>query len=108
MSNYVYIAGPYSRGDPVINVGKAIKAAEQLVEFGFIPFVPHLTHLWHLINPHEIEYWYKYDNEWLLKCNAVLRLPGDSRGADAECRLAEKNNIPVFLSIVDLCLWCSE
>src|SRR3989304_3723636 len=98
---FIYVAGPYTDGDPVINVRRAIIVAEDLINLGFIPFVPHLTHLWHLINPHEIAYWYKYDNAWLLKCDAILRLPGDSKGADEECRLAEKNNIPVFPSIED-------
>jgi len=37
-----------------------------------------------------------------LKCNAVLRLPGESKGADAEVALAEENGIDVFYSIEDL------
>lgn len=31
------------------------------------------------------------------KCDIVLRLPGISPGADAECKLARDNNIPVLL-----------
>ena len=81
---YIYVAGPYSNGDPVLNTRKAIEAGELLIELGFVPFIPHLTHLWHLVSPHEIDYWYDYDNEWLNKCDALLRLPGESEGADAE------------------------
>ena len=98
---YIYIAGPYTKGDSVINVRNAINVAEDLIDIGLVPFIPHLSHLWHLINPHEIAYWYQYDNGWLLKCDVVLRLPGESKGADAECALAKENNIPVFYSFGD-------
>ena len=93
---YIYVAGPYSGGDPVINTRKAIEAGEQLRALGFVPFIPHLTHLWHLISPHDIDYWYEYDNEWIQKCDALLRLPGVSKGADAEVALALELDIPVF------------
>ncbi len=93
---YIYVAGPYTGGDPVLNTRKAIEAGEQLRALGFVPFIPHLTHLWHLISPHDIDYWYEYDNEWIRKCDALLRLPGKSKGADAEVALALELGIPVF------------
>ena len=93
---YIYVAGPYTGGDPVLNVRKAIEAGEQLIALGFVPFIPHLSHLWHLVSSHDIEYWYSYDIEWLIKCDALLRLPGDSKGADAEVALALELDIPVF------------
>lgn len=36
------------------------------------------------------------DKEWVLVCDAVLRLSGKSRGADIECALAKKHGIPIF------------
>ena len=93
---YIYVAGPYTNGDPVLNVRKAIEAAEQLRELGYVPFIPHLTHLWHLISPHEYEYWIEYDKEWLEKCDALLRLPGISKGADDEVMRMFYLNKPVF------------
>ena len=69
------------------------------MKLGYSPFLPHLTHLWELINPHEVDYWYNYDNDWLLTCDAVLRLPGESPGSDAEEKLARENSMPVFYSI---------
>jgi hypothetical protein len=36
------------------------------------------------------------DKEWVLVCDAVLRLSGESKGADIECTLARKHGIPVF------------
>ena len=96
---YIYVAGPYSNGDPVINTRKAIEAGEQLRALGFVPFIPHLTHLWHLISPHGIDYWYAYDDEWLRKCDALLRLPGDSEGADDEVNLTFSLGKSVYFSI---------
>ena len=96
---YIYVAGPYTGGDPVLNTRKAIEAGEQLRALGFVPFIPHLTHLWHLISPHDIDYWYEYDNEWIRKCDALLRLPGKSKGADAETKLAWDLAMPVFYTI---------
>lgn len=98
---YIYVAGPYSGGDPVINTRKAIDAGEQLMTLGYVPFIPHLTHLWHLINPHDIDFWYEYDNEWIRKCDALLRLPGESKGADMEVALAFKLGLIVFEIIYD-------
>jgi hypothetical protein len=96
---YIYIAAPYTKPDPAVNTRSAILVAEQLRDKGFIPFVPHLTHLWHLISPHEIDYWYEYDIEWLKKCDALLRLPGESKGADNEVKVAQELGIPVFYDI---------
>lgn len=98
----VYVAGPYTKPDPVENVRKAILAADELWSLGYTPFVPHLTHLWHLVSPHPYEHWLEYDNEFLPCCHAVLRLPGESSGADKECRLAESLSVPVFDSIAGL------
>ena len=99
---YIYVAGPYTKGDPVLNVRKAIEAGEQLIALGFVPFIPHLSHLWHLVSPHDIEYWYSYDIEWLIKCDALLRLAGDSRGADAEVNLMFEMGKSVYFSIDEL------
>lgn len=93
---YVYVAGPYTLGDPVLNVRAACAAAEEIVRVGHTPFVPHLSHLWHLISPKPWEYWMDYDKAWLDKCDVVVRLPGESRGADLECARATSSGIPVM------------
>ena len=42
----VYVAGPYSQGDPVENVAAAVHFASMLMDRGWAwPLVPHLTHL---------------------------------------------------------------
>ena len=98
----VYVAGPYSKGDVATNVRNAFSAANQLADLGFAPFVPHYTHFWHIIFPRPYEFWLDLDNQFLPHCDALLRLPGDSSGADKEIELAQSLNIPVFYSIEDL------
>lgn len=85
---YVYVAGPYSGGDPVLNVRNAIAVADALLEAGFCPFVPHLCHGWHMVSPKAYEAWMAWDVAWLQKCDVLLRLPGKSPGADWEEHLA--------------------
>jgi len=99
---YIYIAAPYSKDDPVINTANAIKVADMLIEKGYIPFVPHLTLFWHLLYPHEIQYWYDYDMAWLQKCDGLLRLSGESIGADREVRYAKMLKISIYPSIEEI------
>ena len=88
MKPCIYIASPYTQGDTALNVRDQIAAAECLREAGALPFVPLLSHLWHLMSPHPYNYWIEMDMDWLHHADAVLRLHGDSAGADAEvqCR----------------------
>jgi hypothetical protein len=98
----VFISAPYTNPDPVINTRKAITVANDLMELGFIPWIPHLNLFWHLVYPQDPDYWYAYDLEWLKVCDCVLRLPGESVGADREVEVAKKIGIPVFYSIDEL------
>ncbi len=98
----VYVAGPYSTGDCVLHTRAAMQAGERLWQLGYSPFVPHLTLFWHLMYPHEYQEWLDFDNEWVKVCHAMLRLPGESNGADREEELAAKLGIPVFHEISDL------
>ena len=96
---FVYIAGPYTKGDVVVNVQAAVKAAEELVKAGHVPYVPHLTHLWHLIEPHPPQFWYDYDFHWLRRCDCLIRLPGKSTGADNEMVVAKELCMPIYRSV---------
>ena len=98
----VYIASPYTFGDVAVNVRTQIDCAHELMNRGFAPFVPLYSHFQHMIHPRPYEDWMKIDYEWVLVCNCVLRLPGESKGADAEVGLAKENNIPVFYNIDEL------
>jgi len=92
----VYIAGPYTGGDPVLNVRAAIKAGDRVAQEGHTPFVPHLYHFWHLLFPHDYEFWMRLDFDWLPACEALIRLPGDSSGADREVSMAKELGLPVY------------
>ena len=94
----VYIAGPYTQGDPVENVRRAIRAAERVIASGHHPYVPHLNHLWHLISPHSWEYWMTLDLAFLPACDCMIRLPGESVGADRETRAAA-GLMPIYYSV---------
>ena len=104
----IYVAGPYTKGDVVLNIREAVQVGNTLLDYGFIPFVPHLTGFWHLLCPNSYETWMDYDAEWLKSCDAVLRLDGESRGADAEVELAHKLNIPVFYNTSNLTIYFME
>lgn len=94
-----YVAGPYTKGDVVLNVRNAIHAADTLLVLGHWPFVPHLTMLWHTISPHEYEEWLRLDFAWLEVCDCVVRLPGASAGADREVSEAQRLGLPVYFGI---------
>jgi hypothetical protein len=96
MRKKIYLAGPYTRPDPCVNTRTAILAADELWELGFAPFVPHLSHYWHGVSPHSYVFWLTYDLEWVPVCDALLRLPGESSGADLEEACARENGVPVF------------
>lgn len=97
----VYIAGPYT-GDEAANVRAAIEAAEFVRNAGHVPFVPHLMHFWGLQHPRPYGDWLAQCLVWLACCEAVLRLPGHSAGADVEVATAAKLGIPVFHAPLDL------
>lgn len=99
---FIYVAGPYTKNDVAQNVRQAIITANNLRALGHTPFCPHLTHFWHMLLPHEIDYWYAYDMEWLEKCDALFRIEGESKGADAEEARARELGKPVFYSYAGL------
>lgn len=98
----VYVAGPLSKPDPVQNTHNAITFGQLLLERGYCPFVPHTTLAWHLVCPNDYEVWMEWDFEWLKTCDALLRLHGESPGADREVALANSLGIPVFHQMSEL------
>jgi len=99
----VYVAGPLTAGKTLKNIPNAIKVGNDLLERGFVPFIPHLNVFWEFIYPHHPDsVWLAYDKQWLGVCHALLRLPGESPGADGEVDFAAERDIPVFYHISDL------
>lgn len=108
MRKRIYCSGPISKGDIHLNIEMARVAMKQLIRAGFAVLAPQLacyldgdvpkagaggfTHA----------EWLSNDLSWVAASDAVLRLPGESIGADMETKEAEYLAIPVFHSIEDL------
>ena len=101
----VYIAGPYTSGDTVLNTRAAMNAWLELWAAGFVPICPHWTMFQHLLTPLPKQDWLEYDSYILAICGAVLRLEGESEGADQEVEFATHNGIPVFFTMEALTLF---
>ena len=99
---YVYIASPYTKGDVAINVRNSFLVADEMITHGFCPFPPLYSHFWHFLSPKPYETWLELDKLWVKACDCLLRMPGESSGADGEVEFAETNDIPVFYSVEEL------
>lgn len=105
----VYISGPITKGDQFVNVKKAMDAFNDLMDVGIAAYCPHWTVYAHQLRPREHDEWMAYDIEAVLpRCNAVLRLPGDSIGADMEVKHARGMGIPVLYSVETVIEWYRE
>ena len=114
----VFICGPYIGNAPhdhrgYVEIERNILLAKAamiaLVQHGIGVFCPHThSHGFELITPNvPAAFWYKLDQHFLKSCDAVLRLPGEGRGSDAEVTLAASLGIPIFYDIDDLMDWAS-
>src|SRR5580693_1616163 len=92
----VYIASPYTKGDVAINVKAQLDAVDTLMSLGYYPFAPLYSHFQHMAHPRPYKDWIEADLVWVSVCDAMLRLPGESSGADNEVKVAKELGIPVF------------
>lgn len=87
----LYVAAPYTRPEPVSNAHAVCRVAMEIYErTEWCPFVPHLSMLWQAVSPRPESHWYEYDLHVMRRCNAIVRLPGYSVGADVEVEEAVK------------------
>lgn len=91
----VYVAGPIT-GDPFGCVRQATAAFRTLRALGCVPFLPQLSVLHEMVEPMPYEEWLAYDFGIIRRCDALVRLPGASEGADREVSLAIDLALPVF------------
>jgi hypothetical protein len=98
----IYISAPFSKGDQLQNVRTACLAGDKLIEMGHHPYVPHCTCIWHAISPKTLNQWLQIDSVILARCDAVLRLEGESVGGDIEVGLARRLRIPVYFNINEI------
>jgi hypothetical protein len=104
----VYIASPYTIGDRQTNVDMSLDVAGELIELGYAPYAPLVCHYIESRKPQPYEKWLELDMEWLRRCHCVLRLPGESKGADLEVAEANKMGMPVFHSVEQLTKYPNE
>jgi hypothetical protein len=119
MKPLVYIASPYTKGDPAINTHFQAKVFDELMNDGVvIPFVPLVSHFLHLISPRPYQDWIEYDLALIPRCDACLRLDAvhvplgyketRSSGADGEVAECQRLGKPVFYNKQDLYAWVMQ
>jgi len=97
MTKLVYIAGPYTEGVWEYNLRNVIDTAEAVYNAGHVPFIPHtMTTLWALLHPKQKESWLEIDLRILEECDTLIRLDGESEGAEVEVDFAQENGIDVY------------
>ena len=112
----ILIAGPYRSGtndDPVLmkqNLDRLEAAALPLFRLGHIPMIGEwvalpLLKLAGSTKPGDEAYeeiLYPVAHRLLLKCDAVFRLEGASKGADEDVRIAKERGLKVYYRLEDI------
>ena len=100
----VYVAGPLTVGDtvdPLQGWRAALAVADTLFDLGLFPLVPHLTVHWARETAagraRSTPLWLEWCVAQVRRCDALVRLPGESPGSDLEVDQAISCGIPVFL-----------
>jgi len=112
----VFIASPYSKGDPAANTHFQCEIFDRLLSDGkVLPIAPLWTHFQHTLFPRPYTDWTSYDQALLPLYDCCLRLTaevgrmsyleGTSNGADAEVATFKTLGKPVFFSIEELYEW---
>lgn len=81
------------------HLAEALQAMRELMRLGYAPFTPQLTFFLEPFMQADHDTWLSIDLPWVAVADAVIRLPGESRGADVEVEQAHLFNVPVFYSI---------
>ena len=99
---FIYIASPYTIGDNFVNTQRQIKCANDLYDIGCIPISPLLNSVWcNMQKERDYDFWMKVDYSLIDKCDALVRLYGESKGADLEVQHAQEKGIPIFFGAFD-------
>jgi hypothetical protein len=112
----ILIAGPYRSGtgdDPAkmaANLRRLEAVAYPLFKAGHIPMIGEWVALpvWNVAGGQHVgdalydEILHPTAGRLLQHCDAVLRLPGESKGADNDVRIATERGIPVYHKLEDV------
>ncbi len=122
----VCIVGPITSGDLLANIRQADAAYLALTQAGLYPFNPilavyaggaqyiergsvvHATGSAASSLPLAYEDFMRTSLAWVAKSDAVLRLPGASKGAGRETALADSLAIPVFATVAEVVAWATN
>ena len=91
----IYIASPYTLGDVAANVARQKEAAHRILDMGHCPIAPLLSHYLHIYRQRPYEEWLNMDLAIIPRVDVLLRLPGESKGAEQEIAHAENYGVPV-------------
>jgi hypothetical protein len=115
MKPFVYIASPYTKGDPCINARFKCATFDALLADGFVlPYAPLILHFQHAMFPRPYQDWVQYDLDIIPRFDACLRLNAtgpngyhvsESSGADGEVARCCELGKPVFYSNEALYEW---
>lgn len=113
MRPMIYVSGPLTKfpegANEEWNVYRALHVGELVWELGMLPYVPHLTLYWYRaqqtfqkfgFRPWNPGQWLMLDLEVLQRCDGLVRILGQSAGADIETRMARLFGIPQ--TVIDL------
>lgn len=112
----ILIAGPYRSGtgdDPqkmADNLHRLEQASWPIFQAGHVPMIGEWVALpiWETAGGREIgdalydEILHPTAGRLIERCDAILRLPGESKGADNDVRLAHERGIPVYYNISEI------
>jgi hypothetical protein len=93
----VYVAGPIT-GNMMANTREAVYVADIMRENDVAPYVPHLSVAWEMITSYDHRQWLEYDAQIIMRCDALYRMDGDSKGADWEVEYCDRTSTPVFFA----------
>lgn len=91
----MYVAGPIT-GDPWGCVRRAVAVYRTLAAEGVTGHLPQLSVLHEMIAPQPYERWMVDGLAMVERCDGLVRLSGESRGADREVLHAQGLGLPVF------------
>lgn len=104
MVTRIYLSGPITKGNRTHNFYQACQAHKLLMAAGYSVLNPMLT----MLHPDEPNIphgqWLASDLPWVEVSDCVIRLPGESVGADMETAHARDMGVPVFGPEVFPCL----
>lgn len=93
----IYLSGPITKGNRSLSFYQAAEAQRLLMLEGHAVLNPMLS----IMHPDGMnidwQTWIDSDLEWVAVADAIVRLPGESKGADIETAFAREHGIPVLM-----------